>query len=472
MASSEEGHTAKRFWDKFKKESVLTLYTPFVVSLASGNLKIDTFRHFLAQDLHFYKCFAQAYELAEDCADDDDAKLSIVEFGVNGMCNRVYMCVVRKCEMKDSYVNNLPLHQSLVFVDMINVSILISHLCESALASTINQSHTWPMWDHNNTPPFEKPTSSLVTAMLVTVGIPLLGPSHHFIGHHSECWNLERKCGDTRCESSTAAVSKRIPYCNMDLLPYSQANALESGQVVLDFASSAVLIPLTDGRWSCEHCKAKFWYGERLKGYSKDQQSHYHKCCSRGKVILEDEREPPEYIKQLFGYRNFLEHIRAYNQMFSMTSFGARVDETKNTRRGPYVFKIIWPNLPLDRYSLSLCWCSSNNFATLLYDTENEITNIMRHFGGCQSDGLNKHTVEGLMRLLDECNELVRLFRPARDKCNGQQILDFKIRLYSVVGAKEYDLPTSQTLGAIVFENGQITETDYDVIIESKNGFA
>lgn len=74
-----EGHTAKRFWDKFKKESILTLYTPFVVSLASGNLKIDTFRHFLAQDLHFYKCFAQAYELAEDCADDDDAKVSIVE---------------------------------------------------------------------------------------------------------------------------------------------------------------------------------------------------------------------------------------------------------------------------------------------------------------------------------------------------------------------------------------------------------
>nr|GEW63623.1 replication protein A 70 kDa DNA-binding subunit [Tanacetum cinerariifolium] len=234
-----------------------------------------------------------------------------------------------------------------------------------------------------------------------------------------------------KCESSAAAVSKRIPYCNMDLLPYSQANALESGneshtiaqdssfvssykrgrlcwilnlhlslclqrmeadvfetgieshttaqnssfvsghnvgQVVLDFASLAVLIPLTDGRWSCEHCKAKFWYGEHLKGYSKDQQSHYHKCCSRGKVVLEEEREPPEYIKQLFGD--------------------------------------------------------------------------------------------------------LRLFRTARDKCNGQQILDFKIRLYSVVGAKKYDLPTSQTLGAIVFENGQITETDYDVIIESKNGFS
>ncbi|KAL4578894.1 hypothetical protein LXL04_015025 [Taraxacum kok-saghyz] len=79
---NEEG-AAKRFWDKFSKESILTLYTPFVVSLASGNLKIDTFGHYIAQDVHFFKCFAQAYELAEDCADDDDAKDSIVELRKN-----------------------------------------------------------------------------------------------------------------------------------------------------------------------------------------------------------------------------------------------------------------------------------------------------------------------------------------------------------------------------------------------------
>ncbi|KAI7734823.1 hypothetical protein M8C21_027460, partial [Ambrosia artemisiifolia] len=76
---TEEEGTAKRFWDKFSKESVLTLYTPFLVSLASGNLKLDSFRHYVAQDVYFYKSFAQAYELAEDCADDDDAKVSIIE---------------------------------------------------------------------------------------------------------------------------------------------------------------------------------------------------------------------------------------------------------------------------------------------------------------------------------------------------------------------------------------------------------
>ncbi|GKD54917.1 hypothetical protein Tco_1288304 [Tanacetum coccineum] len=90
---------------------------------------------------------------------------------------------------------------------------------------------------------------------------------------------------------------------------------------------------------------------------------------------------------------------------------------------------------------------------------------------GTESSGLSPYTVEGLMHLLDECNELVRLFRTARDKYNDHLIPDFKIRLYSIVGARQYDLPTSHTLGAIVFENSQNIETDYDVIIESRDGF-
>ncbi|XP_076931271.1 bifunctional TH2 protein, mitochondrial-like [Bidens hawaiensis] len=70
---------ANRFWANFSKESVITLYTPFIVSLGSGTLKLHAFAHFVAQDVQFLKCFAQAYELAEDCADDDDARVCIVE---------------------------------------------------------------------------------------------------------------------------------------------------------------------------------------------------------------------------------------------------------------------------------------------------------------------------------------------------------------------------------------------------------
>ncbi|XP_077252750.1 bifunctional TH2 protein, mitochondrial-like [Tasmannia lanceolata] len=76
--SGEEG-VARRFWIKFQKESVFAKYSPFVVCLASGNLELETFRHYIAQDVHFLKAFAQAYEMAEECADDDDAKAAIYD---------------------------------------------------------------------------------------------------------------------------------------------------------------------------------------------------------------------------------------------------------------------------------------------------------------------------------------------------------------------------------------------------------
>ncbi|PWA84869.1 nucleic acid-binding, OB-fold protein [Artemisia annua] len=44
-----------------------------------------------------------------------------------------------------------------------------------------------------------------------------------------------------------------------------------------------------------------------------------------------------------------------------------------------------------------------------------------------------------------------------------------KIQLYNVVGTRQYDLPASGTLGAIVFGNPANSQTDYDVIIEYKD---
>ncbi|XP_050224142.1 bifunctional TH2 protein, mitochondrial [Mercurialis annua] len=76
LSSSEVG-VASKLWIKYRRESVFAAYTPFVVALAAGNLKIDAFRHYISQDFHFLKSFAHAYELSEDCADDDDAKLAI-----------------------------------------------------------------------------------------------------------------------------------------------------------------------------------------------------------------------------------------------------------------------------------------------------------------------------------------------------------------------------------------------------------
>ena len=104
----EEG-MARKLWIKYQKDSVVAMYTPFLVCLASGELEIDVFLNCISQDVHFVKAFSQAYspfvlfnlsfllfasldnlgflrvsicgffryERAEDCADDDEDKAAI-----------------------------------------------------------------------------------------------------------------------------------------------------------------------------------------------------------------------------------------------------------------------------------------------------------------------------------------------------------------------------------------------------------
>ncbi|GJV02937.1 hypothetical protein Tco_1336506 [Tanacetum coccineum] len=97
--------------------------------------------------------------------------------------------------------------------------------------------------------------------------------------------------------------------------------------------------------------------------------------------------------------------------------------------------------------------CDPSQFLQLyIYDTENKVANRLRHFGGSGSVSMDPKIVQSLISLLDKHDELVQLFQTARDRCEGQQGSDSKIRLYIVVGAREYDWSSSHTLGAIVFE--------------------
>ncbi|KAA8543426.1 hypothetical protein F0562_021079 [Nyssa sinensis] len=79
MGGVVDGGMARRFWIKFRNESVFAIYSPFVICLASGVLDSDSFLYFVSQDVHFLKAFAQAYELAEEYADDDEDKIAIRE---------------------------------------------------------------------------------------------------------------------------------------------------------------------------------------------------------------------------------------------------------------------------------------------------------------------------------------------------------------------------------------------------------
>ncbi|PWA80936.1 helitron helicase-like domain-containing protein [Artemisia annua] len=173
-------------------------------------------------------------------------------------------------------------------------------------------------------------------------------------------------------------------------------------------------IDISDADWRCHWCGAAFWFG---------------------KVRLQQERDPPDSIKQLFKDKHFMENIRAYNQMFSMTSFGAQINNTINNERGAYVFKVSGEI----RHQIGALYPPDNERPKFLqlyiYDTRNEVANRLYHFGGATSGSLKPEVVEHLIQVLDTHNELV---------------------------------PSTDILGAIVFESGPETNTEYDVIIQKK----
>ncbi|GKD77035.1 hypothetical protein Tco_1339656 [Tanacetum coccineum] len=96
------------------------------------------------------------------------------------------------------------------------------------------------------------------------------------------------------------------------------------------------------GRCSCvcRHCGAMFWECEKLSHSGFGGVPIYNKCCNGGQVVLRPPPEYPEYLKALYANTHFMENIRAYNQMFSMASLGANIDNSINNGRGPYVFRI------------------------------------------------------------------------------------------------------------------------------------
>ncbi|WOL19277.1 putative aminopyrimidine aminohydrolase, mitochondrial [Canna indica] len=94
-ALTGEGSMAARFWIASRKESLLAKYTPFVVLLGAGKLDMDAFRNYIAQDVYFLRAFAQAYEMAAECADDDDAKVALNE-------------------LREAVLNELKMHSSII----------------------------------------------------------------------------------------------------------------------------------------------------------------------------------------------------------------------------------------------------------------------------------------------------------------------------------------------------------------------
>ncbi|GKA89829.1 DNA helicase [Tanacetum coccineum] len=254
------------------------------------------------------------------------------------------------------------------------------------------------------------------------------------------------------------------------------ADPIETQYLNAEAVSTSTRIPLEYNHLGkctcvCRHCGAMFWEIEKVISASHVNDFAYNKCCYGGRIRLRPSPEYPQYIKELYNDGHFMNNIRAYNQMFSMTSLGANVDNSVNNGKGPYVFRI---SGQIYHWIGAMCPHEGNRprFLQLyIYDTTNEVNNRMAHFQKESDTGLKKEIVEGLIEFLDNHNALVQLFRTARDKHMDANIPEFKVRLYNVVGTRQYELPTAETIGAIVFAESSEPENEFDLIVEEHSHF-
>lgn len=225
----------------------------------------------------------------------------------------------------------------------------------------------------------------------------------------------------------------------------------------------------------CDQCQAIMWKQERVNKNVKHGTPKFSLCCSQGQVKLPKAPPTPSYLQILYNdvkkAQHFKRCIRLYNSMFAFTSMGGKVDHSINSGRAPYVYRLNGQNHHVFG-SLIPNKGDDPKFCQLyIYDTDNEVENRMRWVNTLDGEDVETEIVQGLIKMLDESNELVKHFRMARDRFKEQEIIDMKIVLKvcrAQSGRENHIGPSDEVAGIMV---GDLEETcgERDIVIDSKD---
>lgn len=224
----------------------------------------------------------------------------------------------------------------------------------------------------------------------------------------------------------------------------------------------------------CQHCQAWMWKEERCNKSVTRGIPVFSLCCAKGQIQLPKEPPTPSFIWQLYNdpekSKRFNDGIRLYNSMFAFTSTGGKVDHSINSGGAPYVYRLNGQNHHLFGSLIPETGEDPKFCQLYIYDTDNELSNRLKWVDVRDGDKVDVEIVDGLMKMLDETNELVKEFRSARDRFekNGVTDLEIVLKLSRAESGRENHFSTSDEVAGIMV--GDIDETDgsRDIIIHSK----
>lgn len=239
------------------------------------------------------------------------------------------------------------------------------------------------------------------------------------------------------------------------------------------------LVDLGRPIYFCEHCGARFRYAEREDKSRHSLNPKFTLCCNDGRIKLPLLEEPPIMLKKLMDYaggplsNRFRKKIRPLNSKHCLTSFGADIDLSVNVGGGSYTFKV---NGQCSHRLGSLLSVPGQKprFAQLyVFDTDNEVQNRLNSIDmPREPDALDKQIAEGLIKMFDEHNKLVKAFRMAKDSFQGDSVPDFRLKLLAGGGLGDHQYAGPQigeTVGLIVGDDSEMAN-GMDVIVQHRNG--
>nr|GEU36318.1 uncharacterized protein [Tanacetum cinerariifolium] len=236
-----------------------------------------------------------------------------------------------------------------------------------------------------------------------------------------------------------------------------------------------------DATYTCAHCQAKYWHGERTVRRSSITNPRFSTCCSEGKVVLPLLFHPPPLLIELMDYSGgersklFWKKLKLLNSMFFFTSTGGNINREINDGSGPYAFQINGHNHHRIGTLLPTHADGRPRFAQLyIYDTEHEVDNRLYALNITSPSGAVDNNlcslVQDLITMLDMHNPLVQSFRMAKDRFVQSSIQPVTLHLIGTRQStrRQYNLPTALEVTALILGDGNPKES-HDVIFEERS---
>ncbi|KAI9082466.1 hypothetical protein K1719_035609 [Acacia pycnantha] len=162
-----------------------------------------------------------------------------------------------------------------------------------------------------------------------------------------------------------------------------------------------------------------------------------------------------------------------YNNMFSFTSMGGKIDHAKNNGCGPYTFVLSGLNYHHIGSLLPENGAKPVYSQLYIYDTENEVQNrisaVSKHL---KESNIDPIIVERIKDVLDQFNPFVKQYRMAGSMISRPHPHGLKLRLISnrQHDGRTHNLSSASEVAALIIGDIDINFQRRDVIVEELSG--